>query len=244
MPSLYEALADWWPLMSAPTEYAEEAEKYAALLLDACDTAPRSLLELGSGGGNNALHMKKHFAEVVLVDPAPGMLAVSRQLNPDCTHIEGDMRSVRLHREFDCVFVHDAICYMTRADDLARAIETAYVHCRPGGAALFCPDYVTETFRSGTDHGGHDGDSRSLRYLEWVFDPDTNDSWYIADYAFLLRDADGTARVVHDRHVEGLFPRNEWLRLLNDAGFDARAVPFEHSEVEVGTTELFVARRR
>jgi SAM-dependent methyltransferase len=244
MPSLYHELADWWPLLSPPADYAEEAAIYTALLRAASDRAPRSLLELGSGGGNNASFMKRHFADVVLVDPAPGMLAVSRALNPDCRHVEGDMRSVRLNRDFDCVFVHDAICYMTHADDLARAIETAAVHCRAGGVALFCPDFVAETFRAGTDHGGHDGDGRGLRYLEWTFDPDPSDATYVVDYAYLLRDTDGSVRVVHDRHIEGLFPRAHWLDCLNAAGFDARVVPLEHSDVEPGSCELFVARRR
>ena len=35
---------------------------------------------------------------------------------------------------------HDAVAYMKTEDDLRQAIETAYVHCQPGGAALFaCP---------------------------------------------------------------------------------------------------------
>jgi len=244
MPSLYDELAQWWPLLSPPADYAEEAAIYTALLHGASDRPPRSLLELGSGGGNNASFMKRHFDDVVLVDPAPGMLTVSRALNPDCRHVEGDMRSVRLGRDFDCVFVHDAICYMTRADDLARAIATAAVHCRAGGVALFCPDFVVETFRSGTDHGGSDSHDRGLRYLEWSFDPDPDDTTYTVDYAYLLRDTDGSVRVRHDRHVEGLFPRATWLRLLDAAGFDARVVPFEHSDVEPGSCELFLARRR
>ncbi len=84
----------------------------------------------------------------------------------------GHMRNVRLHRRFDCVFVHDAISYLTTEADLRQAIETAFVHCEPGGAALFAPDLVRENFRASTDHGGHDGADRSLRYLEWTWDPD------------------------------------------------------------------------
>jgi hypothetical protein len=47
-------------------------------------------------------------------------------------------------------------------------------------------------------------------------------------------------RVVHDRHVEGVFPRQVWLDLLADVGFEGRVVPFEHSEVEPGEYEHFV----
>jgi hypothetical protein len=77
------------------------------------------------------------------------------RLNPECEHVEGDMRTVRLGRQFDCVFVHDAIVYMATEADLRKAIETAFVQCRPGGAALFAPDHIKENFRPSTGSGGH-----------------------------------------------------------------------------------------
>jgi SAM-dependent methyltransferase len=239
---MYGELASWWPLLSAPSEYAEEAEIYRRLLVEAADRPPATVLELGSGGGSNAAHLKAHF-ELTLVDLSPGMLEVSRNENPECEHLQGDMRTVRLGRTFDAVFVHDAVMYMTSEEDLGQAIETVFVHCRPGGAALFAPDQLRETFRSGTDWGGHDGDGRAVRFLEWTWDPDPLDTTYTVDYAYLLREADGSVRVEHDRHVEGLFPRATWLRLLAEAGFQARPVPVEHSELEPGTYELFVATR-
>ena len=132
---------------------------------------------------------------------------------------------------------------MATESDLCQAIETAFVHCAHGGAALFAPDHVRENFRPSTDHGGHDGPGRALRYLEWTWDPDPSDTSYVVDYAYLLRTSDGTARVEHDRHIEGLFSRADWIRLLTAAGFDAHVVAFEHSELEPGQHEVFVARR-
>jgi SAM-dependent methyltransferase len=239
---MYRDLAPWWPLLSAASEYAEEAEIYRRLLVEAADRPPVTVLELGSGGGNNASHLKAHF-ELTLVDLSAGMLEVSREANPECEHVQGDMRTVRLGREFDAVFVHDAVMYMTTTDDLRRAIRTAAVHCRRGGAALFAPDHLREHFRTGTDYGGHDGNDRAARFLEWTWDPDPLDTTYTVDYAYLLREADGSVRVEHDRHVEGLFPRATWLELLEEAGFEATAVPVEHSELEPGSYEVFVATR-
>jgi SAM-dependent methyltransferase len=239
---LYSALAEWWPLLSAPADYAEEAAIYARELAAASSRPLRSVLELGSGGGHNASHMKAHFA-MVLIDLSAGMQAHSRALNPECEHAIGDMRTVRLGRTFDGVFVHDAVCYMASESDLRQAIETAFVHCAPGGAALFAPDYLSETFVPGTDCGGHDGPERSLRYLEWVWDPDPADTTYLVDYAILLRDADGTTRVEHDRHEEGVFPRATWLRLMTDAGFTATTIPFEHSELEPGRYHLVIGKK-
>ena len=240
---LYRELADWWPLVSAPAEYVEEAAFYQRALLENCARPAETLLELGSGGGNNASHLKARF-DLTLVDRSPNMLRVSRALNPECEHVEGDMRSVRLGRQFDCVFVHDAVVYMTTEDDLRRAIETAYLHCKPGGAALFAPDHVRENFRPPvTDCGGHDGGGRGLRYLEWTWDPEPADSTYTVDYVYLLRDRDGSTRVEWERHVEGLFARGDWLRLTAAAGFEPTVIPFNHSELEPGTYELFVCRK-
>jgi SAM-dependent methyltransferase len=239
---LYRELAAWWPLFSAPADYAEEAGIHRRLLAEAGQPPLRTVLELGSGGGNNASHLKRHF-QLTLVDLSPGMLEVSRALNPECEHLQGDMRTVRLGRFFDAVFIHDAIGYMTTEQDLRAAIETAFVHCRPGGGALFAPDHLRENFRTGTDHGGHDGDGRGVRYLEWTWDPDPADTTYLADYAYLFRNPDGSVQVEHDRHVQGLFPRATWLRLLDQVGFRARAVPVEHSELEPGSYELFAATR-
>jgi len=238
-PRLYSDLASWFHLLTAPEDYAEEAEFYRQALLAACPHPPQALLELGSGGGNNASHLKAHFT-LTLVDLSPGMLAISRSLNPECEHLPGDMRTVRLGRLFDAVLIHDAIMYMTSEVDLRAAFETAFVHCRPGGAALFVPDHVCETFRPATDHGGHDGERRSMRYLEWTWDPDPDDTTYLVDFAYLLKDENGTLHCEYDRHILGLFPRQTWLRLLAETGFQPRSIPFDHSQSEPGACEIFL----
>ena len=130
-PKLYHELASWFHLLTAPEDYAEEAEFYRKAIFTASDQTPVTLLELGSGGGNNASHLKAHF-QLTLVDLSPEMLAISRQLNPEWEHLQGDMREVRLERQFDAVFIHDAVMYLTIEADLQRAIETAYIHSRPG----------------------------------------------------------------------------------------------------------------
>ena len=249
---LYRELAAWWPLLGDPADYAEEAGVYGDLLAVACDAPIESLLELGCGGGNSASHMKRRFRRLLLTDVSPEMLAVSRALNPECEHRLGDMRTLRLGRTFDAVFVHDAVCYMTTESDMRSAMETAWLHCRPGGAVLFAPDYVRENFRAGETAGGCDerqaaggagGCARGLRYLKWVWDPDPRDTEYTVDYAFLLRDRDGSVRAVQDRHVEGLSARDCWLDLLTGVGFEARGVPLVLSDVEPGRHEMFVGRR-
>lgn len=83
---MYTTLARWWPLISSPADYREEAGLFRDILKKHCRPC-RTVLELGSGGGNNASHMKKHF-DLTLVDISPGMLKTSRKLNPECEHVD------------------------------------------------------------------------------------------------------------------------------------------------------------
>jgi SAM-dependent methyltransferase len=237
---LYGELAEWWPTFSTPEEYREEAAFFERVLTESCDPAPERVLELGSGGGNNASHLKAHFA-MTLVDLSPHMLAVSRALNPECEHIEGDIRTLRLGRTFDAVFVHDAICHMTTEAELRAVMETAFEHCRPGGVALFAPDFVRETFVENTDHGGNDTDRGSVRFLQWTTDPDSSDTAYFVDFAIFIRDREGNIRMEHDRHTYGLFARAAWRRLLREVGFE---VSTKATILDDFGRDLFLGKRR
>ncbi|HEV2036446.1 MAG TPA: class I SAM-dependent methyltransferase [Candidatus Dormibacteraeota bacterium] len=236
---LYGELAEWWPIFSAPEEYRKEAAFFARVLIESSDPAPRTVLELGSGGGNSASHLKARFA-MTLVDLSPHMLAVSKALNPECEHLEGDIRRLRLDRTFDAVFVHDAICHMTTEADLRAVMETAFEHLRPGGVALFAPDFVRETFVEYTDHGGNDTDRGSVRFVQWTTDPDPNDTTYFVDFGILIRDRQGNIRLEHDRHTYGLFSRATWRRLLRGAGFELNTM---NAVIDDFEREIFVGKR-
>lgn len=238
-PRLYREMADWYPLLTPVGDYAEEAAFYQRLFEERCRRPPRTLLDLGSGGGHNAMHLKTKLI-CTLVDIAPAMLEISRRLNPECEHIRGDMRSIRLGRAFDCVLAHDAVSYMASRADLQSAVATAFAHTAPGGVAMFQPDFVAETFDSGVETGGSDAGGRGLRYLEWRWVPDSSRETYVTDMAYLLRDENGTVNVVHDRHVMGLFSRAVWMELIAAAGFEPIAVPFEHSSFSNAGHEVFL----
>jgi SAM-dependent methyltransferase len=159
---LYGEFSSWYRLLDPPADHAEEASIYRRALVEAIDGKATTLLELGSGAGHNAVHLKPHF-ECTLSDLSEPMLALSRALNPVCEHLLGDMRTLRLERTFDAVLVHDAICYLATESDLRAAIETAFVHTRPGGAAIFAPDHLTKggsgSIRDLRSRGGPEGDA-------------------------------------------------------------------------------------
>lgn len=241
---MYSDLADWWPVLSPPEEYADEAP-FVAGLLRTGGAPVRTLLELGCGGGHLASHLPQHLPGVALtlVDLSEPMLTVSRTLNPEAEHVAADMRTLRLGRLFDGVLVHDAIDYLLDVDELDALAETIAAHLAPGGVAVLAPDHVREVFRPTTDWGGSDAsDGRAARYLEWTHDPDPADTWAQADYAFVLREADGTVRYEGESHRFGLFDVATWLDVLARAGLPASAVA-EETEDDRQPRTLFVAQR-
>jgi SAM-dependent methyltransferase len=235
-PKLYHELADWFHLVTHPREYAAEA-RYATRLLKAKESGGRPrLLELGSGGGNNASHMKKSF-ELTLTDISPSMLKLSRQINPECKHIVGDMRSLRLHTEFDAVYIHDAIMYIANERDLRRVAKTAAIHCKPGGLLLVQPDFVEESFKPGLERGGHDGNGRSARYVA-IERRRGSSSKVDVHFTFRLTGKTKVARVVGDRHVVGIFPRATWMSIFRDAGFTLKRI------IDPWKRECFLGRKQ
>jgi SAM-dependent methyltransferase len=235
-PKLYTELAGWWQLVSPTEDYADEAAFFKELFQ--AENA-KTVLELGSGGGNVAWFLKKDLA-LTLTDISGAMLAESKKQNPELAHVEGDMRALRLGMTFDGVLIHDAIMYMTSEEDLRAALITAYEHCKPGGVVVIAPDWVAESFRPHTTHEGEDSGERGVRYLEWIWDADPNDTKVNYEFILALKEG-GELRTVVDRQVVGVFPRATWLRLLEDVGFEARAVEDPSSGGE--RSEVFVGRR-
>jgi SAM-dependent methyltransferase len=226
---LYRELADWWPLISPLEEYAQEASYLGAVLAsalgeDAGRTSPAvasTVLDLGCGGGHVAVHLKDRF-DLTLLDLSDDMLAVSQRLNPECEHVQGDMRSARLGRQFDAVLAHDAIDYIITEADLRLVVATAFAHCRPGGMAAFVPDYVKDSFGelTGGGGGGTDQSGRKASFRERTWDPDPSDDWVQAEYEFMLKSADGAVQLIRETHRLGAFSHDTWAMSLCAAGFE------------------------
>ncbi|MFM1959610.1 MAG: hypothetical protein RL588_1127 [Pseudomonadota bacterium] len=223
MDVFYGQIADWWPVISPLEDYASEGAEIRRVLLEARPKAS-SLLELGSGGGHVAFHVKAGL-DCLLTDLSPAMLEVSRRINPECGHLAADMRGLDLDRRFDLVLAHDAIAYMTTEADLRAAFATAFRHLPPGGLALFIPDDVLETFEPGEADafGGDAADGRSARALEWVGEREA-DGTAMVHYAFLLREVDGRMTSTAESHRVGVFSRSDWERWLAEEGFTVETV--------------------
>lgn len=238
----YTEFAPYWPLISPVSEYEEEGN-YFASLLRSLPVQIKTVLELGSGGGHCSSYLKEHFT-MTLSDLSEDMLMVSMQINPNCEHLQGDMRDMRLGREFDAVFIHDAIDYMTTTEDLRAALITAYLHCKAGGACVFAPDHIRENIAFDADCAGNDGeDGRAVRFMEWSWDPDPSDDWVQTEYSFVFRDTSGKITSAHESHRSAAFREAHWMELLREVGFTPAKMIEETQEDRTPRT-IFIGYKR
>ena len=95
---------------------------------------------------------------------------------------------------------------------------------------LTSPDHFRETFRECRVESTtrSDGDTR-LTFIEFVHDPDPEDTAVDAIPIHMIRKREAL-NVEQDRHVMGLFPRETWVRLLEEAGSAVEEHPCESAD--------------
>ncbi|MEX0654680.1 MAG: methyltransferase domain-containing protein [Phycisphaeraceae bacterium] len=224
-PRLYDDLAYLWPLLSPPEHYAAETATVRrvidARMGPAAPGQRRTVLELGAGGGHTLHYLREDF-DCVALDLSEPMLANCRALNPDVETVVGDMRTARLGRTFDAVLIHDAIDYMTTADDVRATLDTAAAHLAPGGVVLIAPTYTADAFpEHETEQDHRANDDVALTYFGYVHDPDPADTTFELILLYIIKQPPtGPATVVEDRHTCGLFSVQAWATMMHDAGFD------------------------
>jgi SAM-dependent methyltransferase len=179
------------------------------------------LLELGAGGGHILSHLCGAF-DCTALDLSTAMLDQCSRLVPGIEIVQADMRTCRLGRRFDLVLLLDAVDYMSTPADAQAALATAAAHLEPGGVLFVAPTYTRETFIDG-ETASDTAPSQGVTYLSQVHVPDPAHARYELILVYLVRNAhDGRVDVIEDRHMCGLFGRDEWLQLMDAAGFDAR----------------------
>ncbi len=245
LPRLYDDLAYLWPLLSPPEHYEAEAAALTELIDQHCQAEsdePIRVLELGAGGGHTLVHLVERF-ECTAVDLSVPMIGNCKRLVPEATAVIGDMRSVRLDKTFDAVFIHDAVDYMLSEQDVRATLATAAAHLKPGGLCVIAPTYTRENFVDGdVADDGTTTDSEELTYFTYVHDPDPADDTFEMILLYLIRDVQSRkVELIEDRHTCGLFSNEQWLSWMDDAGFES-----QHGEAHVDAMpwSLFVGIKK
>ncbi len=138
--SVFGNYSRYYDLLYRDKDYGGEAA-YIHSLIERQRPGARSVLDLGCGTGRHASLLAERGYDVTGVDRSPEMLAEARAREVRAGRsefVEGDLRSVRLGRQFDVVVsLFHVMSYQTTNADLAAAFATLRAHLAPGGLFIF-----------------------------------------------------------------------------------------------------------
>lgn len=212
---------DW---LADPAEYEHEVMVYVDLIKRTAAKPPSTLLHLGSGAGGQDVIFKRHFT-VTGVDLSLGMLNKARNVHSDIEYIEGDMRTLRLNRQFDAVAIPDSIDYMASQEDLQQAIQTAVMHLKTGGVLLVVAK-TKEIFQN--NNFAYTGEKNGIHVtlLENNYINPFRPNTYEATFVYLIRQQRDLA-IRTDHQVLGLFSQAMWDEVFKKAGINMQKVKLD-----------------
>lgn len=226
---LYGDLAWLWPIISPPEDYVDESEAFAELLNASGAPEMGSLLHLGCGAGHNDHTFLGHY-QVTGIDISEPMLDHARRLNPTARYERGDIRTMRLNREFSAVVALDSVNYMLTEEDLRAVFITAAAHLPIGGVFLTYVEHNPENFEQNKTVGSaHASGDLEVTFVENLYARDPASGQLEALFLYLIR-KDGVLTIETDVSRCGLFPFDTWVRLLLEAGFDVRQFEYQWEE--------------
>lgn len=239
---LYNDLSWLWSAVSSADEYAKDSEIFVSTLKEYSKIEVKTVLHLGCGMGYIDHVLKKYF-EVTGVDISEAMLKGARKFNPEVEYVRSDMRTVRLGRSFDAVIIPDLIDYMTTAEDLKNVLSIAFKHLSPGGVFIAIVEKTAEKFiQNETTHTTHKSGDTEAVFVENKYDPDTTDTSYETTMVYIVR-RKGKLDVYTDLHPCGIFPEKTWMRLLEEAGFEAKRIDFKPPSMPQYCFPMFVCTK-
>lgn len=212
----YNELAWTEDFLADASEYENEVGEYINMIKSAAKKPVHTVLHLGCGAGGHDRYFKKHL-KVTGVDISVGMLNKAKAVNPEIEYIEGDMRTIRLDRQFDCVVIPDSIDYMVSLDELKQAMQTSAIHLKPGGVLLIVGK-TEETFKNNNFAYTGVKDDIHVTLLENNYINPYVSNTYEITMVYLIRHKGKLTKYIEES-VAGLFSQSTWDNALRKSGF-------------------------
>ena len=230
---LYQEWAWLWSEVTPPETYRAEADDLFEIISESLGRKPKSILELGAGGGYllHDLQMVHPTIEITLIDSSPEMLVEAQRRNPNAKTILGDMTTIALNKQFDVVLLHDAVMYLSDRDAVQKTLEVMKRHCSFEGVVLIIPDCCRETFEERVLTAQCHTERASIHLTEWHWDPCEEDDLVSVEFSVLLREKNGQkVQSHHETHSMLVLSLGEWMSLFMENSWqqDFPSMPWMH----------------
>jgi ubiquinone/menaquinone biosynthesis C-methylase UbiE len=196
-------------------DYAAEATAISKLVR-AAHPSPTTILDVGCGTGEHALHLRKHHGFAVDgLDRDPGLLAVAREKLPDARFFEADMATFDVGHRYDVVMcLFSSIGYLKTIERVTAALRCFRRHLAGDGVIVVEPWFAPGVLRDGpgSTRRAEAGAVRVERATHTTVEGRLSTLTF--DYQF--EDASGV-RAAREVHELGLFTQEEMMASFAEA---------------------------
>jgi len=216
----YRELAKYYDVLYQWKDYEKEA-KILEGLIGRYKTSPgNSLLDVGCGTGKHLQHLTGRF-DCVGMDVSEKMLEQARSNLRGGRFVQGDMVNFDLGRQFDVILcLFSSIGYVRTYSRLSKTLKNFASHLRTGGVTIIEPWFTKSTIKAGYVHVLVQG-TDELKVVR-VDHTGVKGDVSVLDERIMVAERNKGIVTYRDRMVMGLFEKDEFLRLMEQAGLRAR----------------------
>ncbi len=216
----YEELAKYYDLLYEWKDYKKEGKILASLIQRYKTSAGSDLLDVGCGTGKHIAQLRGRF-DCVGMDASEAMLHVAKRNVRGVEFILGDMTDFDLGRKFDVILcLFSAIGFVRTYSKLARTLRNFAGHLDEGGVVIIEPWFTRTTVED--EHVSvltQGSDDLKIARVDHSY---VKDGLSIIDERIVVAEKGIGIRSYRDRMVLALFERDEFLKLMRQAGLQAR----------------------
>jgi ubiquinone/menaquinone biosynthesis C-methylase UbiE len=232
--SMFTKTAQYYDLIYSFKNYGEEVAKLRTVIRNEHPTA-HSILDVACGTAEHAKLLSVEFA-VDGIDLEPGFVEIAQHKVPAGTFSVGDMRCFDLRKKYDvvqCLF--SSIGYLTRGEDVVRALECFARHLADDGIIVVEPWFAPEDWRVGVPHMAPPVDHADIKICRMnVSEQEGSLSSFRLHY--LIATSAGVEYIQED-HELALYTVDEMLQFFQRAGLKVA-----HDSKGISGRGLYVAR--
>jgi ubiquinone/menaquinone biosynthesis C-methylase UbiE len=217
---LHNNLANYYDRIYSFKDYLDEAVRLQNLIIKYSESVGNSLLDVACGTGLHIKYLKDDFS-CTGVDVSRAMLKIARKNVKGVTFKEGDMRTLRLGKQFDVIIcLLSSIGYVRTAARLEKTIQNFSKHLKKGGLALIEPSHAKSAYVSGEPRiTTYDGREVKIARVNWT---NFRQATAVLNMHILIAERGKEPKYFVDKHELGLFGINSTLRIMKAGGLKSK----------------------
>ena len=219
---IYSSKANYYDLIYGGKDYQKETQLIYQTISKYKKSKGKELLDVACGTGNHL----KYFVDFYTcegIDINSELIEIAANKVPNAIFMKADMLNFNLQKKYDiitCLF--SAIGYTKTLNNLRKVLKNFYFHLKNGGVVLIEPWFTKESkdFRVSVPFVVHNENDNTK--ISRISIASIKNNISIMDTHYLVDEAGKGISHFSEKHILGLFEKNEFIKVMIEVGFKTK----------------------